>query len=302
MEYSNLSKAFKNSRDMLPIPSFFLDLKYSRPDFLIIGAQKGGTTSLYDFLMQHPQMLPASAKEVHYFSYRHARGELWYRRRFPSRNRVLQTSKKLRLSVKTGEASPSYLLYPDAAQRAHRFMPRGKFIVLLRNPVDRAYSQYQMNRNKKETKVVVNNVRTQESVLREPLSFEEALASEAERMIKARRDMANGDERGQWFQMHSYQTRGLYAEQIERWLAHFAREQFLFLDSSQLSKNTDVVFAEVLEFLELQPLQLKKYDEKHVGTYSEPMNPATRQQLVDFFRPHNQKLYNLLGRRFDWDK
>ena len=282
--------------------SSILDLLYSKPDFLIIGAQKCGTTSLYDYLVQHPQVLAARYKELHFFDYNFQKGEAWYRRRLPSKAQMRAAQKTVGTRVITGEASPCYMVFPQTPERVFRFVPNVKLIVLLRNPVDRAYSQYQMNRNKKETKVVVNNVRTQESVLREPLSFEEALASEAERMIKARRDMANGDERGQWFQMHSYQTRGLYAEQIERWLAHFAREQFLFLDSSQLSKNTDVVFAEVLEFLELQPLQLKKYDEKHVGTYSEPMNPATRQQLVDFFRPHNQKLYNLLGRRFDWDK
>lgn len=275
-----------------------LDALLTRPDFLIIGGQKCGTTALYHYLSQHPQILPAKRKEIHYFDYRANRGDLWYRRCFPTQRQIQREHKRLSLPVITGEASPSYLIYPNAAPRAVAFVPDAKLLVLLRNPVDRAWSHYQMNRSKGE----VYDREQKRQMPREPLSFEEALEQEDGRLEKALARMEKGDEHSAWWRMHSYRMRGLYASQIKRWLEFFPRAQFHFVDSAELHRDTNTSFNRVLEFLQVQPLKLPVYERKLVGGYHEKMKPETRQQLLEFFRPHNEELYQLLDRRFDWDR
>ena len=218
--------------------SSILDLLYSKPDFLIIGAQKCGTTSLYDYLVQHPQVLAARYKELHFFDYNFQKGEAWYRRRLPSKAQMRAAQKTVGTRVITGEASPCYMVFPQTPERVFRFVPNVKLIVLLRNPVDRAFSQYQMNR----AKATVLIPETKQKEVREPLSFDDAIAAEDERM-KAALELLERDplSRGQWFQMHSYKTRGLYAQQLRRWLQWFPSEQMLILDSSEFYKNTDEI-------------------------------------------------------------
>ncbi len=126
------------------------------PAFVIVGAQRGGTTSLYRYLAAHPGVLPASRKELHYFTNRHDRGPDWYRSQFPPTPP----------GTITGESTPYYLFHPHAPRRLHAFAPDVKLIVLLRNPVDRAYSHYQLQVRRRH----------------ETLPFEEAIAREEERL------------------------------------------------------------------------------------------------------------------------
>src|SRR5436189_26280 len=121
------------------------------PDFLILGAQKAGTTALYAYLRWHPQVTGPSFKEVSFFDRHYARGERWYRAHLPVRRRAV-----------VGEASPSYLFHPLAPERVARMLPEARLIALLRNPVDRAFSHYQH----------------EVALGREQLSFEDALAGE----------------------------------------------------------------------------------------------------------------------------
>ena len=103
------------------------------PDFVIIGAQKAGTTSLYDLMTRHPSIAPAYDKELRYFSTYYDRGETWYRSNFPVVRGQL-----------TGESTPSYVFYSAAPSRMKKLLPNARIIVILRNPVDRAYSHYNM--------------------------------------------------------------------------------------------------------------------------------------------------------------
>lgn len=285
---------------MLPISlsTSLLDVMYSRPSFFIIGAQKCGTTSFYDYIAQHPQVLPASQKEVNFFDYRYKNGERWYRRHFPNRWKILSTAWHLKLPVLTGEATPCYFLFPHAPQRLHLMAPHAKLLVLLRNPVDRAYSHYQMNIAKQNARLV----KGLPLPWQEPLSFEDALAKEDERLTEAmallkRNPLSNGFN----FRLYSYRTRGLYAQQLKRWLEYFPIEQFWFGESSQLQKQTDEVYQDALAFLGLEHWELPDYQRTNEGSYKNAMNPETRARLVESFKPYNEQLYQLLGRRFDWD-
>jgi hypothetical protein len=246
------------------------------PDFLVLGAQKAGTTALYEYLRRHPQITGPSWKEVSFFDRHWARGESWYRGNFPN---LARTRGKL-----VGEASPSYVFHPLAPQRVRELLPEARLLVLVRNPVDRALSQYNH----------------EVALGREPLPFEEALDAEEERLRGEAERMA-ADPRyfsREWWS-HTYKARGRYAEQIERWLAVFPREQLLVLPSDDLGSESARAHAQVLEFLGAQPQRLDSYPRVYERDY-EPMRPETREQLVAQFEEPNRRLYELLGRDLGW--
>jgi len=159
------------------------------PDFLIIGAQKCGTTSLYRYLIQHPQIEPAIKKEIHYFDLNYNKPIQWYLNQFPA---LKTQSDRI-----TGEATPYYIFHPHAPYRIKEHMPDAKIIVLLRNPVDRAYSHYHY------------------AVERygETLSFEEALDIENERLAgEMEKFQKNPYYKSRNYRCFSYQKRGIYIE------------------------------------------------------------------------------------------
>lgn len=249
------------------------------PDFIIIGAQKAGTTSLFGYLSEHPNIAPALAKEVHYFDYNYGRGEGWYRAHFPTVWSRWRGEFRL-----TGEASPYYLFYPHAAWRAHQLAPRAKLLVLLRNPVERAYSHYH------------HQVRFGV----EPLTFEQAIEQEPARLVGEYEEILADPEYYSFnYQNYSYLARGMYANQLSQWFKYFPREQFLILPSEPFYANPGETFARVLDFLKLPHWKPEQYRADNSGSY-EPMHPDTRAYLVDFFAPHNERLYDQLSMNFDW--
>src|SRR5437016_5579333 len=173
------------------------------PHFIIIGAQRCGTTSLFEYLARHPSFSLPSQKELHFFDYQYHNGADWYRKQFPL----------LLGGVITGEASPYYLLHPHVPRRIRDWNPDVKLIVLLRNPVDRAYSHY------------YHEVRLEA----EPLDFEAALDVEAERMEgQVERMRADPYYYSYNHQHFSYVSRGIYIHQLESWMTSvFSREQVL---------------------------------------------------------------------------
>ena len=246
------------------------------PDFLVLGAQKAGTTALYEYLRRHPQISGPSWKEVSFFDRHWARGESWYRGNFPN---VARTRGK-----HVGEASPSYVFHPLAPLRVQEVVPEARLIVLVRNPVDRALSQYNH----------------EVALGREALPFEEALDAEEERLRGEQERMA-ADPRyfsREWWS-HTYKARGRYAEQLERWLAVFPREQLLVLPSDDLGSEPARAHAQVLEVLGASPQRLDSYPRVYEREY-EPMKPETRERLAAEFEEPNRRLYELLGRDLGW--
>jgi hypothetical protein len=237
------------------------------PDYIIVGTQKGGTTSLHRYLTEHPEVSGGRGKEIHFFSWKYDRGLDWYLARFPPDGEAKVV----------GEASTSYLCDPEAPARVRQALPDVKLIVLLRNPVDRAYSQYQMNMRKGD----------------EALTFEDALAAEPQRLCSADRSAT------QW-RYSSYATRGLYAEQLEWWLAEFPCQQLLVLKSEAFFARPDEGLRQALAFLGLPAWSPASYEAHNPGLYPE-MQPATRQRLTAYFAPHNQRLYELLDWDLGWD-
>jgi hypothetical protein len=257
------------------------------PDFVIIGAAKAGTTSLYAWLCKHPFVAPASQKEVHYFDYNHYRGPDWYRRHFPlASERGLFTARHGRPFL-TGEASPSYISHDWAPERLARELPDAKLLVALRNPVDRAYSQFQMSRREGE----------------EPFgSFAEAVAAE-EKRLAPELVRTQVDRRYQSWPIGcwSYLLRSRYAEQLERWFQLFAREQFHVVTLEDLAARPQATLDAVHEFLGLPPHGYDGLEALHTARY-DPIEPRDRAWLSEYFRPLNERLYELLGRDLGWER
>jgi len=246
------------------------------PDFLILGAQKAGTTALYSYLRRHPSITGPSWKEVSYFDRHYARGEAWYRGNFPNKAR---TRGKL-----VGEASPSYLFHPLGPQRVRELVPEARLIALVRDPVDRAHSHYH----------------DEVALGREPLLFESALAAEDER-LRGEVERLVADPRyfsREWWS-HAYQARGRYAEQLERWLAVFPQEQLLIVASDDLAAEPAETHARVLDFLGAAHQRLDAYPRVYEREY-QPMKPETRERLAAEFDQPNRRLYELLGRELGW--
>jgi sulfotransferase family protein len=257
----------------------------ARPTFLVIGAQKTGTTSLRRYLVRHPAVLCGEPKEIHFFDRRYANGTSWYLAQYPWRTKVREVRRREGVEPAVGEATPEYVFLPRVAERVHEFDPELKLVVILRDPVDRAYSSYQMQVK------YWGEVRPFEEVLELEKVVQPA---EFERM---RRDPTYVP--GEVELRLSYVTRGLYAEQLERWFRYFPREQFLVLTSEEFLADIPGTMATVTAFLGIPDRSLEEYPLLTVGSY-EPMQPETRRRLTRFFEPHNRRLEELLGRRFDW--
>lgn len=247
------------------------------PDLVIIGAQRCGTTSLFNYLTQHPNFHPSYPKEVNYFTLYYARGADWYRSHFPLM-RTRDRARRAGRAFVAGEATPYYIYHPRGPHRMADLIPDVRLILLLRCPVDRAYSHYHY-----EVKKGI-----------ETLSFEEAVAQEEDRLNG---ELARFQEDAAYwgFAHHhfSYLARGRYAEQVSALFEHFDREQVLILRSEDLYSHTIEVLKQVLAYGELPAhtfKELKRYNETHHAE----MDAAMRERLEDYFRPHNEALYDLV--------
>jgi hypothetical protein len=287
MTKATLRRAARRVHAALPSPvtrtyrrgkSAYRRALYVVPDYLIIGAHRGGTSSLYTYLRRNPQVGPASRKELHFFDFEYHRGPEWYRRQFPTV--VTKRVSELRHGrpFLTGEATPYYLVHPRVPERVRETLPSVKLIALLRDPVARAYSHYQLQRR-------FGN---------ETLPFEQAL----EREVEANDD---AEDPGLAFRRYSYLARGHYADQLERWFSFFPREQFLVLASEDLFRDGASVERAVCAFLGIPARPVAGYRQYNRESYAE-LAPSTRAFLADYFRPHNRRLYDLLGRDFGWDE
>jgi hypothetical protein len=269
------------------------------PSFLIIGAQRAGTTSLFRYLLHHPDVAGPSGgdsavwwvKETHFFDEKFSKGVDWYRSFFP----LASTRERLRKrghDLLAGEATPYYMFHPAVPARVATTIPEVRLIALLRDPVERAYSHYQM----------------MSRTGREKLTFEEALAAEPERLagveeaLLAEKEvlLPSGSRAHHQHRHRAYFARGLYAEQLERWFEHFPRGQLLVLNAEDLLATPAETYAGVLDFLGLREWTLDDFPEHNKKPYS-AIDPGVRERLEARFAEPNARLTKLLGRDFGWN-
>lgn len=255
------------------------------PNFIIIGVQRGGTTSMYKYITKHPKIIPALRKEIHFFDIKYGKGISWYQSQF-MQNFIycaLRRKKKYKDSI-TGEATPYYIYHPHVVERILKFIPNVKLIVLLRNPVERAYSHYNH-----EVRLKI-----------EHLSFEDSIKEEPRRLEGEIKKM-EGDESYYSFnhQHFSYLQRGIYIEQVERWAKKIPKEQMLILSSEDFYSDSNKICNEVFNFLNLPNIELNKIKAYNKGS-NKLMREDTRKELTEYFKPYNEKLYKFLNRDLRW--
>ena len=238
---------------------------YQKPDLLIIGTQRGGTTSLFRYLMQIPVFKEPLLKEVHYFDLNYHRSTEWYLSHFPQ----IHIGK----SKITGEASPYYLYHPDVPARVAEALPDVKLIVLLRNPIFRAYSQY-----------------THSAKLEfETRSFVDAVNDEIQQILTGNHmPEPNTVEHRE----RSYVDRGIYLVQLQRWQQYFPQSQILLLISEDFFDNPQSTLREIMEFLGIEALDMKDslFATHNQSLYSKHMSPETYKRLAEFYQPYNTQL------------
>jgi hypothetical protein len=194
----------------------------------------------------------------------------------------------------TGEGSPEYLFYPQTANKVAELLPAVKLIALLRDPVERAYSQYR------------HNLRWGH----EKLSFSDAITLEEERTKEGKERATNEINYHNFsYQRASYLARGIYVDQLVRWMRLFPREHILILSSEDFYQDPAEIYKKALTFLEVPPIEPKslkrgyqQYNKSTDSVAPPKMDPVIRKQLIAYFEPHNDRLYKFLGHDFGWGR
>lgn len=268
------------------------------PDLVIIGAKRGGTTSLFRDLERHPAMCPlvpsarrlplrANQKGVHYFDTNHMRSERWYRSHFPtglSRRLVARRAGP----TFTAEASPYYLYQPLAARRAAQALPEALFVVVLRDPVDRTVSHWaEQTRNGVET-----------------LPLADALGAEAERVGDAAERLADGTlETSHAHEQQSYAAQSEYADSLRRWFELAGRDRVIVRFSEDYYRDPQAICATITERLGVAAMPASALGgQRNAAPRPSDLDSSIERALIDRFRPDVELVSDLLGVRPPWPR
>ncbi len=265
----------------------------SLPDFIIFGSGRAGTTSLYSYLIQHPYIVSATTDnsapvaDTHFFEYMTSNKTEWYKSHFPTNLYKSHLKRKYNHNILTGEFTSTYIWHPLVPKRIFNLLPNIKLIAILRNPVERAYSSYQQQ--------------LQYGFL--DLTFEDVIKTELERMelskTYANYKIDNPDFNN--YVIPNIVRHGIYVDYLKNWYKVFPKEQILIVEANELNNQTGKTLENIFEFLKITNFKIQDLTKANVGKYN-PMSKSTKQLLIDFYKPHNLRLYELLGRTFDWDK
>ena len=253
------------------------------PECFVIGVVRSGTTSLYHYLGQHPCIGSSAYDEIGYFDNNYHLGVNWYKSLFPTKftkNKII----KKHGSFLTYDVTPFYIYNPLVARRISASFPRAKIISNLRNPIDRAYSNYILMYQDGDT----------------TKTFEEMIQIAMDEIEKNKAKLNDEVYIADIFYQNIL-ARGFYADQLKIWFEKFQKKQILIIPSEDLALKPDQVLTKVFEFLDLPYFKIKDFTRQNRREYH-PMKDETRKLLVEFYKPHNKKLFGMLGSKFDWDK
>ena len=246
------------------------------PDFIIVGTVRSGSTSLYYNICQHPSVLSADQDEIGFFDSNYHLGINWYRSMFPTRKQMESIKKETGFAI-TGEDTPFYFWKDEAAKRIYEMNKNLKIIIICRNPVDRAYSNYNLSVREKTEK----------------LTFEEAIDKEID-------FLDNHSFRESIDQRRSYLAKGIYEKQIKIWFKLFSKEQIHIVSTEEMEKEPEKTLQKIFKFLKI-PEHVIKNPQKQKAAKYEKMNDETRRKLLDFYEQPNEKFFKIIQKRFDWE-
>jgi len=271
------------------------------PDFLIIGAQKAGTVALLRYLRQHPEVIGAD-KEIGFFSTNnYYKGIKWYKRQLP----IIFGRKKL-----VFEKTPEYIYYPDAPERIREYSKNIKLILLLRNPIQRAFSgwnhyqkyYYSWDNYSKEKLINRININLGVEYGKHMVDFlNEPVYKDFYDCVKEEIDLINKD----IFRYEpGFVRRGIYYNQIKNYLKYFDKKQLLIIESSEMRNKKEEVLNNVTDLLGISAFDFSKIDLKdaHKSKYKgNKIDEKSEKFLKKFYKPYNEKLFNLIGKKYEWD-
>jgi hypothetical protein len=253
------------------------------PDFLVIGAKRCGTTSLYQHLPEHPCISKSPHDNMGFFNDNFHLGVNWYKSFFPT------TFTRKKIKSKFGnflafDVTTKYMEEESTANNVYQTKPNMKIIIILRNPVDRAYSQYHLSVRQTAER------RSFEDVVEENMN---RLNKESHEHYKIKPKFSAKED--------NYLKKGLYALQLRYWLKIFPRENILIVSTEEFESNQQIIYNKIFEFLNISKFEVKNTKKMQKGNYP-PIKSETRNLLLDYFRPHNHELFELINMEFDWDK
>jgi hypothetical protein len=268
------------------------------PSFIIFGSTRTGTTSLYEYLENHPSILPPIKKEIGFFNYAYHTNPKWYKMYFPTTNEKQKVENIKKNKIITGESTPSYFIDPRVPKRIFSLLPKIKLVALLRNPVDRAISHYQLN----------------VSIGVEKLSFEDAVKNESKRILPSLKILEKDKPKGEnslsyFFRMLSFQPEnyfkfsylnsGCYYDHLKNWYDIFPQDQILVIKSEDFFENPNKIFQKIQRFLDLPIVEFQKYWRAYEIKHPHVSNNI-RNYLKNYYESHNSKLYKFLDKDFNW--
>lgn len=248
------------------------------PDFLIIGVQKAGTTSLFAYLAQHPQIVSPVLKEPGYFSRNHRRGPRWYRANFPTRTEMDATAARIGRPCLTFDASPETIYTPGAPDRVAAILGARKMIALVRDPVLRVQSAFAHNQRYGI----------------ERRSLLEAIDADLDYLARIGGYSLALRDHGVKPPFPSYLSRGLYADLLQAWIERFGRHQFLILQAETMFADPRRVFDESCAFLGLDRFDRIDFQPANVGGRQQ-LDTVARARLDAFYEAPNAALFERFG-------
>ena len=261
----------------------------SPPDYLVIGAKRGGTTSLHAYLAEHPGVLPLfprpqKIKGTYFFTDEWPRGPRWYRSHFPTTITRRRAARHLGYDPVAGDSSPYYLFHPLAPARAASMVPEARVIALLRDPAERAFSHYNERRS--------NGT--------EPLDFEDAVEAEGERCAgEEERILADPTYVSFAHRHQSYLGQSRYALPVRRWLDAFPNGRVLVLPAEELYRDPQGTYDRICGHLGL-PEHTLRDPRVHNAVPSAALDPSTRARVRAALADDVGDLERLLGRPMGW--
>lgn len=257
------------------------------PDFLLVGAQRAGTTAIHRALQAHPATVnPLFHKGINYFDLSYYRGADWYRGHFPVRAFAEQRTVGVPGGPRTFESSGYYMFHPCAPLRIKADLPDVKLLVSLRDPIERAWSQHRRE--------VTGGYETEESFERALEREPERLAGEAERMVADPLYVSYSHRH------HSYLARSEYVDQVRTLFDLFGPDRVLVIDSETFAEEPQRTYDQILDFLGLSPFRPAVFGRWNVRAKPQPLADATRSRLEAHFEPYDTALAELLDRPLAW--
>jgi hypothetical protein len=262
------------------------------PNFIIIGSGRAGTTALYTYLIQHPSIFAASTKnnesvsDLHFFEYMTSDKISWYKSHFPTKFTKNFHNLKYKNNFVTGEYTSTYMYNRNVPKRISKLLPDVKLIIILRNPVNKAYSTYSQQYHFNEYSS----------------SFEDTIQAEFKRMelCKTNPELYTKNPDFDSHVVTNLIRHGMYSEYLEEWIKFFPKNQFLIIDSEELKNSTQETVNKVFNFLNVFPHKISNLSKVNVGKYS-PLDKKSKDLLSKFYKPYNEKLNNLLDTKFEWN-